>query len=209
MSQQPTDIRVELTKLLSDVDQSNAITADKMHQLQTGLDALWQKTEGDTEAQDLLLATWENATQLAEQNAALSFQVIASGNIAQSALAEEKIAREELGNLQDAIANIDEEHPVISDLIETIREDEREYAEENLAEWAYSDAMEVAYDDTHDQFSERIKTLTGCDWQAAARFLDVLFENSKFTPEEAESFKSFIAVCDSYVRQQAVQRRGA
>lgn len=201
MTDQPTDIRVELAKLLTDVDQSNAITTDQMHQLQVGLEGLWAKTEGDEESHALLVQTWDRAVLLAEQNASLSFQVLASGNIAQAALAESKVAREELENIQDAIYNADVDHPMLMDLALTIRDDIEEELDERVMEEIWPEAMESAFEDHHENLQSALTNLTGCDWRAAAEAAAILEGFSEPTTSQLELLRAFVMECDSVVRR--------
>lgn len=205
---EPTDIRVELTNLLSQVDQSTAITTEEMGAVQAYLGQLYDKANESHDEQSLVLIgeAWTHIQTVAEQNSALTFQVIASTNMTQTALQEAKTEREARVDLETALEESDESDPRLQEFAETIRQDEREYVEENIAEWAYSDAMEVAFDETHSEFSSMIQTITGCDWRAAHGFLDVLYGNVKATEYQVEMFKELMADFDRAARAKESQR---
>lgn len=204
MPEQPTDIRIELATLLSQVDQSNAITADKMQQLQAGLEGLWAKTDGDDEAHAIILQTWDQATQLAEQNTALTFQVIASGNIAQAALAEAKVDREKLEGIEEALAAGDEDHPALSDFAFSIRE----YAAEEFDEWmndeGWPEAMAEAYEEIRGEVVEKVHRLSGGGLSASNKFVAVLMgRRAQFTAEQTAMFAAFMETFEEMVQAEA------
>lgn len=213
MSEQPTDIRVELATLLSNVDQAAAITADEMNQVSTFLGGLWTKTEGDEDAHALITQAWEHVSLVAEQNAALSFQAIAGGNIAQTALAEEKIAREELGNIQDALEKNDETHPALERFADALREDVEEELDERIMEEIWPEAMESAFEDHRENLQHALATLTGFDYHAVAEATSILEGFSEPTTSQRELLRAFVAECDAVVRRldakRAEARRGA
>lgn len=199
----PIDLRAELTSMLSVVDGNVSITREQMEAIGDHLQTLWGKAHDlkDNDALDIITNVWDRAQLLVEQNASLAFQVSGMGSIAVSALEGERATREALDSLEDAIDSVDIDHPRLQELAETIRMDEREYVEENLAEWAYNDAMECAYDDTHSEFSSRIQALTGCDYRAAHAFLDVLYDNGAPSESQLQLLKALIADFDLQVRQ--------
>ena len=204
----PADIRVELAKLLTDVDQASAITADEVHQTQVYLESLWQKTEGDEEAHALITQTWEHVTLVAEQNAALTFQVIASGTIAQTALAEEKIAREELSSIQDAISDMDEDLPALSGFVETIREWAQEDFDDWMADEGWPEAMAEAFEEIRGEVVDKVHRLScGGSLSASNKFVAILMgRRATFTPRQEELFANFMETFEEIVRVEAAHR---
>lgn len=205
---EPTDIRVELTNLLSQVDQATAITTEEMGAVQAYLGQLYDKATQNNDEQSLVLVSeaWTHIQAVAQVNSELTSQVLISTNMAQTAIQEAKTEREARVDLEMAIDEGEEDHPRLQEFAMDIRMDEREYVEENLAEWAYSDAIEQAYDDSHDSFSEIIQKLTDCDFRAVNAFLDVIYGNTKPSADQLVMFKKLIADFDREVREKDAKR---
>lgn len=204
----PTDIRVELTNLLSQVDSATAITTEEMGKVQSFLGQLYDKANNDHDEQALVLVSeaWAHIQNVAQVNSELTSQVLISTEMTQTALQEAKTEREARVDLETAVQEGDEEHPKLAEFAENIRMDEREDAQENMMEWAYSDAMEQAYDDSMETFSDRIETVTGCDWRAAHAFIDVLYNMADPTPYQLQMFKELMADFDREVRAKDAKR---
>lgn len=192
---EPTDIRVELATMLAQVDQAIAITAEEMGATQAYLGQLYDKANEAHDEQSLVLIddAWKHIQAVAEQNAALTFQVIASGNMTQTALQEAKTEREARVDLEDAIERNDEDHPRLRDFAETLREAAREDFEEYMADDIWPEAMSEAYEEIRDEVNNRIENLTGCGWKAASAFLSILMgRRAQFTPLQSEMFTELL-----------------
>jgi hypothetical protein len=203
---EPTDIREELTNLLAQVDTATAITTEEMGAVQNYLGQLYEQHAGDEKSLTLISDAWTHIQTVAQINSELTSQVIISTTMTQTALQEAKTEREARVDLEVAIEEGDESDPRLQEFAETIRADEREYVEENLADWAYDDAMELAYESSLEEFSEMIQAITGCDWKAAHGFLDVLYGHTKATDYQVEMFKELIADFDRAARAKDAQR---
>lgn len=187
------DIRVELATMLAKVDDATVITTEEMGQVQDHLGQLWEQTENVAGAHELISQTWEHVQAIAEQNAALTFQVVASGNISQAALAETKIEREARQDLEDAIDAEDEDHPRLRDFAESIRDAAREDFEEYMADDIWPEAMAEAFEEIRDEVNNKIENLTGCGWKAASAFLSIIMgRRAQFTPLQAEMFTELL-----------------
>lgn len=207
---EPTDIRVSLANLLSQVDSATAITTAEMGAVQSYLGQLYEQASQNNDEQSMVLVNdaWAHIQNIAQVNSELTSQVLISTEMTQVALQEAKTEREARVDLETAVQEGDENHPKLAEFAENIRMDEREDAQDNMMEWAYSDAMEQAYDDSMETFSTRIEDITGCDWRAAHAFLNVLYSMADLTPYQLEMFKELIADFDREVRAKDA-RRGA
>lgn len=207
---EPVDVRTELAKLLSDVDQATAITRDEMQAAENYLGQLWDQTQGDESAHALITQTWDHVKAIAEQTSALTFQVVAGGNMTHTALQEAKAEREARVNLEFAIETGDESHPKLRDFAEMIREDAKEEYEEWMAEDGWPEAMAEAYEEIRGEMVERIQRLTGCGLGAASRYLSVIMgRRVQFTDYQAEMFAAFIDSFEEIVRAEMEARSGS
>jgi hypothetical protein len=201
-TERPVDIRVELTALLSVVDDNVSITREQMEAIGDHLQTLWGKAHDahDDAALDIITSVWDRAQLLVEQNASLAFQVSGMGSIAVSALEGERATREALDNLEDAIDSNDDSHPKLQDFAETIREEAMEYLDERVSEELWPEAYEAAGEDISENYLDMITTITGCDWKAATHFKEMLDGWHKPTPEQVDLFKALMASFEESVR---------
>lgn len=195
MSEQPVDIRVELNNMLSVVDGSITMTREQMEAIGDNLQPLWGKAHdaGDEESVAMITDIWNRANALVEANASLAFQVVATGNIAAAAIQESKAYQERLGELEDAIDAVDEDHPGLRDYAESIRESAREDYQDFMQEDVWPEAMAEAYEEIRDEVNNKIENLAGCGWKAASAFLSIIMgRRAQFTPLQSEMFTELL-----------------
>lgn len=187
------DVRVELVNVLAQVDEASGITAQEKQQVEAYLGQLWQKTEGVQGAHALIDDAWTHIQAIAEQNDALTFQVVATSNIAKSALAETNLEREARQELEDAIDSNNEEHPRLHDFSQTIRADAEEEYQEGLEEWVLPEVRQQKTEEINQLLFNTLTYLTGCPDFAIAGFMRLLKGRQQPTEYQLEMLKELVA----------------
>lgn len=191
----PVDLRVELTALLSVVDDNVSITREQMEAIGDHLQTLWGKAHDakDEGALDLITNVWDRAQLLVEQNASLAFQVSGMGSIAVSALEGERATREALDNLEYAIDTNDDSHPKLQDFVETIREEAMEDFDERVSDSLWPEAMEAAYEEIRESLVDRVQKVSFTDWRSASRFVSAIMEYGDMSAEQQELLTELVS----------------
>jgi hypothetical protein len=179
---QPVDARVELANMLSIVNNSIDITREQHEAIGKYLEGFWLNAQAANDQQLMteISDTWNRINTIAEENAALAFQVTALGNMTVSALEGERATRQaldskqsELDDIHNALEAGDEEHPRLRDFASDIRDDA---AMDLAVDWEA--ALESNYDQFRHDLIKRIQSLTWyrCDVYVATQFVDVLLQ---------------------------------
>jgi chromosome segregation ATPase len=159
---------------------------------QTGeaLGELWNQAQeaGNTGAMALISAAWQRTEMIANQ----TVQIDALKQSAAVAIAtiedERKRVTEQLDELETAIYHVDDTHPQIKELVETIRED----VSEQIQDDANDMALEYAFEVTYEQAMENVREATGCTWQQINRFLAFFEGDYDLSDETAAMLKATI-----------------
>lgn len=164
--------------------------AQRLEESGAALGELYAKAEasGDERAMQIISTSWTHMETIANQTVQMDATRQAAAAAIQTIDDERQRLADELGGLEKAISEGDENHPLLAGYAETIRADASEY----LMEEAIQDAYEYVADSTYDNFQTNLKFATGCEWGQISRFIEVLQGDVELSPLQSEKLKEFI-----------------
>jgi hypothetical protein len=179
---EPVDIKTSLLTMLSDVENATSLTTDDVTAIDSYVDALKQMSDNHPDVVALGEQIKSRAASLVEMNAALTFQVVAIGSIATTALEQSEGEKRARIHLEDALAKNNTDHPLVADHAEIVQEE----MEENFKrDW--EKALEENYDILRAGLVDRIMRLTWfrLDTFVTTQFVDALLASGlAFAPSE-------------------------
>jgi hypothetical protein len=139
------------------------------------------EAEGNVEAMNSISVSWTHMETIANQTVQMDATRQAAAEVIST-------ISKTMGDLEEAISNGDEHHPMLADYAQTIRHDEAEATYEEAIEEAY----EYVAESTYDNFTENLKRITGCTWEQVSGFIEVLQGDIDLSPLKSAELKEFI-----------------
>lgn len=173
-----SDLTQKVTSLLAKVDEAVNMSGEQMQVLGSQLGEAWDiaKDEGNERLMSVLTLAWEQAQALHQQTVHGQAQSVGLATVATETILERDAVIEEMSDMEDAMANGDEDHPRLADYAASIREDAQADFEESMEEWMWPEAMEQAYESVHEDLEENISGLVEEEnWRTVHAFVRALF----------------------------------
>lgn len=164
--------------------------AARLQETGTILGELYAKAEaaGDQRGMEIISASWSHIETIGNQTVQMDAARQAATEVIKTIDDERQRLAEELGGLEEAISEGNENHPMLEDYAAEIRRDEAEYTYEE----AIGEAYEYVAESTYDHFHEILRLVTGCTWEQVTRFMEVLQGDVDLSPASTAKLKDFI-----------------
>lgn len=156
--------------------------AEELNRAQQALDKLWVAAgeQGNTGEQALIQHVWDIEQRQATRVAQLDAARLAAVAVVQKLESDIDKAEFEHKKLEEAIDNIDEDNPLIADLVESVQQDTMDWAQE----MAEQGETEYAYDMAWEEVHGKIQHVTGMSWGRVHRFVGFLHGYREITDEQ-------------------------
>lgn len=169
-------------------------TAEGLNQIHDALGHLWTQAAGagDAGAQAMIDHIWNTAERDASKVVQLDAAIKAALTVAKKLDDERLAVIQEQAALQDAIESLDEDHPLLRDFADTIREESSDDFQLWFEEEGWPEAMAEAFEHFQGAFMERIRALTGADENTARRFMRMFFANRDLPDYQADLLRTLV-----------------
>lgn len=189
------------------ITQANALdglvekTAQQLSDVEQNLGYIHQQADarGDEDTKQAVANTWALTNEMAVRVTQFDATRLASvAMMKKMAEYHAKIAGE-YDELEEAINDVDYDHPVVARLVDEVEQYTAESIYETESMWMNEEAMEIAYDHLFTEMHEALRDLTGAtsdDWQDILNLRELLMGNSaKVTDEQKRLLRELLDTC--------------
>lgn len=189
MTGRPTtadDLKATLNTIEQALAQAETVNVDA---IAGQLNVLYTAAEqrADEPAMLAISQTWDHVQLVAQQAEQSRQAALTAIDIAQTTQNQHLITLKELETLSDALENMDSDHPLVNELIESVQEEiyERQVMWEDDT---YGDAQW----EKREEYCFALKHLTGHTDKTVAAFFDILDGEHRFTAEQLDMLKKLL-----------------